>query len=102
MASTLDDRVLLNKRALRLQDRGGSVRIDCADGSRYEADHCIVTLPLTALRTLDLELDLDDPVAAAVSGSGYTRVTHGLMRPSEPFWDADGMSPVMWTDTVMG
>lgn len=102
MAAGLKGQMLLNKAATMLRDGGGAIEVLCRDGSRFSARVCIVTTTFAALRRLKLEVDLEPPVARAVAGMGCTPVTHVFLRPASPFWEEDGLSPSMWTDTEIG
>ena len=83
-----------------IEDLGGEARVRVGDGVEFRARHCICTLPLPALRSVDLDLPMTAVQRQAIEAVQYTRVTVALF-DAEPFWEEDGMAPFMWTDTPL-
>jgi monoamine oxidase len=98
MASSLKQKVALNKVVSAIDAKPQSVTIRCADGAVFSARACINTIPPTVLK--------DIPVAGAVPPAqreGWRRQRSDqsiqiCFEISEPFWEQDGLPASMWTD----
>ena len=98
MAAGLKTPVRTGKAVAAIEiDRSG-VDAVCADGSRYRGRYAIVTLPYAVLRTLRLPR-LPKAQSQAIGELPYGAITQVEMTIARPFWEADGLSPNMWTDT---
>lgn len=77
------------------------LRVNCADGSHYEADYGISTLPLPVLARLKFDPLLPSDQVAAFREIGYTPITRIYFRIKRPFWEQDGLPGTMWTDSPL-
>ena len=102
MHNSINPFVLTGKQVTRINTASSGIRLLTADSDSYTCQLCLVALPFSVLRRLDVQADLSRPKQQAIRRMGYTPVTHVLMKPRSPFWLADGLSPNMWTDTDLG
>ncbi|MYF49588.1 MAG: FAD-dependent oxidoreductase [Gammaproteobacteria bacterium] len=97
----------LNAAELRLQapvseidvaKRG--VRVATHSGESFQAAQCICTLPVGCLREVRIKAPLSTAQRQAIDAIEYTKASVALL-DAEPFWEDDGLSPNMWTDTPL-
>lgn len=94
--------VLFGKRAVAVTGDITGVTVFCADGSQHRAARVICALPLATLRRIRFEPGLTGAQAAAVATIPYQPLTNIFLTVQRPFWQEDGISPAMWTDSAMG
>lgn len=102
MARQLKNEVQLGREAVHIDDDGRGVSVACADGSRYRAKRVICSVPFSVLRHIRIAPGLTGKQVEAVSSLGYMVNTLVFFVPRRKFWEADGMSPAMWTDGIAG
>ena len=90
----------LGAQSTSLQVRVDDVRVETATGDVFRAAKCICTLPVPAIRSLRLDAPLAAVQREAINALEYTKVTTAMI-DAEPFWQEDGLSPNMWTDTPL-
>ena len=101
MAAELgSDELRLGAPSKSLQVGVDGVRVETATGEFFQAAQCICTLPLPALRNLRLDAPLANIQRETINSLEYTKVTQAMI-DAEPFWEEDGLSPNMWTDTPL-
>ncbi|MEE4186243.1 MAG: NAD(P)/FAD-dependent oxidoreductase, partial [Gammaproteobacteria bacterium] len=101
MAASLAAEVRLNTAVTGIENRPDGVTVSAGNGRRYAADFAICTLPLPVLRSVPLSTPLPATAAAAVREIPYGRATSVVLKVLDPYWEADGMPPNLWTDTVL-
>jgi monoamine oxidase len=101
MAAALKFPVQTRKVVKSIQSIDSSVEVKCADGSRFQADYAVVTLPFSVLRRIRITPPLQGMQAEAIAELPYTTVTRIQLAVSHPFWQDDGFPPQMWTDTLL-
>ncbi|MBC6471541.1 MAG: FAD-dependent oxidoreductase [Hormoscilla sp. GM102CHS1] len=101
MANALKSPVQRNKivEAIRSGERG--VEVYCTDGSQYQADYAVCTLPFSVLRQVQIDPPFSGEQAEAVRELPYTMVTQVHLKVRRPFWEEDGYPIRMWTDSVL-
>ena len=102
MHDSINPFVLTGKQVTSINTASSGIRLLTADSDSYTCRLCLVALPFSVLRRLDVQAPLSGPKQQAILHMGYTPVTHVFMKPRSPFWLADGLSPNMWTDTDLG
>ncbi|MDZ4372812.1 MAG: NAD(P)/FAD-dependent oxidoreductase [Phenylobacterium sp.] len=100
MAAGLKTPVRTGKAVVAIETDASGVEAVCADGTRYRARFAIVALPYAVLRTLRLP-SLPKAQTLAIRDLPYGAITQIEMTVDQPFWEADGLSPNMWTDTAV-
>jgi monoamine oxidase len=94
--------LLLGKRAVAIRSDNDGAVVRCGDGSEYRARRIICSLPLSTLRNIRFDPGLSAAQAAAVATIPYQPLTNIFLTVERPFWQEDGISPAMWTDSPMG
>ena len=94
--------VMTGKQVTSIDTAHAGVRLRTAASDSYTCRLCLIALPFSVLRGLDVQAPLSESKQQAIMHLGYTPVTHVYMRPRSPFWLADALSPNMWTDTDLG
>jgi monoamine oxidase len=90
-----------NKVVKSIQSSDTGVEVHCSDGSRWQADFAVVTLPFSVLRHVKITPPLGGAKAEAVQEFPYTAVTQIYLTISHSFWESDGYPPQIWTDSVL-
>lgn len=99
MAAFLGDgAVSLDEAATAVEADGAEVIVKTARGRNFKADHCIIALPFPAVRRLSIRPAPAGLLAEAISTMPYTQIIQLHLAPESPFWEQDGLPPVMWTD----
>ena len=78
------------------------VTVRTNDGKRFEARAVICALPFSTLRKIRLEPVLEGVQATAVTNLPHQMITQVALTVTRPFWEQDGVSPSMWTDSRIG
>ena len=76
------------------------VRVVTLSGESFQAAQCVCTLPVGCLRDVRIKAPLSTAQREAIDAIEYTKASVALM-DAEPFWEDDGLSPNMWTDTPL-
>ena len=99
MAGSLKNEVLLNKTVYGFVDDGAKVTVHCADGTRYEGDYVVCSMPIPLLRDVKFSPRLEGPMAEAVMEIDYGISIQVHYALKAPYWEKDGLPAGMWTDT---
>ncbi|MEM1261739.1 MAG: NAD(P)/FAD-dependent oxidoreductase [Pseudomonadota bacterium] len=102
MAKGLEDPVLTGRLVRAIDVRDDKVVVHDSSGQRFEAAHCIVTLPFSALRHVKLNRYAGPRQAKAIAELAYTPVFQVHLTPRFAYWEKDGLPPSMWTDSLPG
>ncbi len=102
MARALQQEVHLGKNVVGIRSNNGDAEVHCGDGSVYRGQRVIFSLPLPVMRYMKFDPALPPVMSKAISLVPYFPMTQVHLVAKEPFWEADGWSPDMWTDTVAG
>ena len=101
MAAALKFPVQKNKIVTSIGSTDTKVEVECTDGSRFQADYAVVTLPFSVLRKIRITPPLQGRQVQAVAELPYTTVTRIQLAVRRPFWEEDGFPAQMWTDTLL-
>jgi len=102
MATALKNEVHLGRKVTGIVSEDAGAQVYCEDGTVYRGKRVICSLPFSVLRTIRMEPGLKGIQARAVKTLGAQLLTQSHLVASEPFWEDDGISPGMYTDTVLG
>lgn len=102
MAAALKNEVHLNEQvtAIRATKNGGEVH--CADGTVYRADRIVCSVPFSVLKRIRIEPMLTGVQAKAVNTLESQVINQVHMVAKKPFWEDDGMTPNMFTNSLCG
>lgn len=98
MAAALNSSVKTNKVVEAIRCDRDNIQVYCSDGSSFQANYAVCTLPFSVLRQIDINPPLEGLQAEAVQELAYTAVTQIYLSVTDPFWQEDGYPPRMWTD----
>ncbi len=101
MAAALKFPVQTNKVVTSIESGDTCVEVECADGSRFQANYAVITLPFSVLRRIKITPPLQGRQAEAVAELPYTRVTRIQLAVRRPFWEEDELPVPMWSDTQL-
>lgn len=102
MAATLPGEVHLSKEVIGIRSEPGQAEVHCSDGSVYKAKRVICSMPIPTMRWLKFDPLLPALKAQAIATVPVQKITKIILVPKKPFWEDDGFSPAMWTDTDCG
>ena len=101
MAGSLQGRLLTGTPVASVRQTGSGAAAQLVDGRNLEADALLLTLPLPALRAVDLELPIPGPQREAITTVRYHKVTQLHLLAEGQFWQA-GQSASCWTNGPLG
>ncbi len=102
MAEALQLPVQLNKVVVAISNQADHAEVRCADGSIYQAPHILCSLPFGVLRHIKMDPPLQGLQAEAVNTLPAQAMTQVYLAHKSNFWEADGLSPSLYTDGVAG
>ena len=102
MANALKSEVHYGKQVVGIRTGKSDVAVHCHDGSVYRASRVVCSLPIPTMRWVKFDPLLPSAKAKAIRTVQVQKITKVIMVPERPFWEEDGLSPAMWTDTDAG
>jgi monoamine oxidase len=102
MAGALAGDVRLQKPVAGIAQDESGVTVECADGERLQADACLITAPVPALRNIRFSPGLPPRQAEAVATVEYHKIFKVFLRVLAPFWEEHQLTPNLWTDGPLG
>ncbi len=97
MAAAVTGDVLTGKWVTRIERSDDSVAVHTADGGRYKADFALVTVPLPALRNIELQPALPAAQQQAIEELDYAKTFLAFFTVQGQYWGDH--TPSLWTDT---
>ncbi len=102
MAATLKGEIRLDCNVASIKDDGKQVTVRCENGESFVAPLAVCSTPFSKVRDLNISPALQGVQREAVSTLPYMRNTLIFLVPKRPFWEADKLSPTMWTNGILG
>lgn len=102
MAAKLTRDIHFKKQVAGVRYDGSGAEAVCTDGTVYKAKRIICSTPLPVMRFIRFDPVLPSAHAAAVRMVPYFPMTQVHIVPKSKFWEEDGRSAAMWTDTAAG
>ena len=102
MAGSLNNEVHLRRSVIGIRTSGDGAEVHCADGTIYRAGHVVCSVPFAALKRVQIDPMLTGKQAKAVQTLESQVINQIHMVAREPFWEADGKNPNMFTDSLCG
>ncbi|MEJ2139312.1 MAG: FAD-dependent oxidoreductase [Gammaproteobacteria bacterium] len=102
MANALKNEVQLNTTVTGIRSNPDGVEVHCADGTVYRAGYAISSLPCSVLRRVKVDPIFTGAQDLAVRTLNSQIINQIHIVPKTPFWEKDGMSPNMFTDSLAG
>lgn len=102
MANGLKTEVRLNTRVTGIRSNSDGVEVHCEDGTIYRASRVISSMPLSTMRNVKIEPGLTGDQDIAVRTLEYQQLNQLHLVAKKPYWEEDGMTPNMFTDSLAG
>jgi monoamine oxidase len=102
MAKRIKGELLQGKRVVAIESSERGASVTCSDGSVYKAKAVVCSMPFSTLRHVALDPLPEATQFKAIQTLGYIPITQFHLVAKKPFWEADGLSPSMWTDGMLG
>lgn len=102
IASQLDDRITLGHRLIAIQQRGSGFRLTFqkpgGGTKQVDCDFCLLALPFTMLREVDIRVDLPDAKQQAIDQLGYGTNAKLILGFNKRFWRDRGLNGEWFSD----
>ncbi|MSR00202.1 MAG: FAD-dependent oxidoreductase [Gammaproteobacteria bacterium] len=102
MANNIKGDILQDKCVTAIDVRDESAKVTCNDGKTYRAKAVVCSMPFSTLRHVAINPLPEAMQLKAIKTLGYIPITQFHIVPKKPFWEADGLSPSMWTNGPLG
>jgi monoamine oxidase len=103
MAGLLRKDVHYGKEVMGMRTGADGAEVHCADGTVYNADRVVCSIPLPVLRRIKVEPYFTGVQRKAIWSVPRQLVTQVHLVPTAPFWEEDGYKPAMFlTDAPIG
>jgi len=102
MADRLKGDLRLGQNVVSIEDDGSRVNVHCSNGETFAAPLVVCSTPFSKVRDINISPSLQGIQRQAVKTLAYMRNTLIFLVPKRPFWEADGLSPSMWTNGSLG
>jgi monoamine oxidase len=102
LARKLKGDLLTGKRVVGVESESEQASAYCDDGTKYTARRVICALPLGAMRRMRFWTGLPVLQAQAIAAVPYQQLTNIFVTVDRPYWQEDGLSPGMWTNSPLG
>jgi monoamine oxidase len=102
MAAALGDAIELGRCVTAIETGPDAAVVRTEDGGRIQASRVVCTVPFSVLGRIAITPALTGAQAEAVRELGSQAITQVYMAPKRPFWEDDGHSPSLFTDSLAG
>jgi monoamine oxidase len=99
MAKALNKPVRTGKVVTAIHQQTSGITVHVADGSQYKADVVVSSIPLTALRQIDISPALPSKQQQAIDQFTYSKALIVHLTVSGEYWGKQ--TPSLWTDTTI-
>ena len=98
MAESLENGVELNKTVHTIEDDGTLVTVHCVDGTTYQANQVICSVPYPVLRHMKFTPRLPMLMESAIDEIDYGISIQVHFLIEKEYWKEDGLQASIWTD----
>lgn len=102
MAASLEASVELEQCVTAIESHDAGVQVHCSNGRRFTGRHLVCSLPFSVLRGISIDPPLEGLQADAVDKLPSQAITQVYLSVKQPFWEEDGYSASLFTDTLAG
>ncbi len=99
MAAHLAQPVRLNKFVHTISQDKSGVTVECEDGSSYQANFLLCSVPFSVLRRIKLN---NTPMPAAqrraINELDYSKIVSVWVDPKRKYWEEDGLPQFLWSN----
>lgn len=99
MAEALQKPVLYGKTVVAITERQGFVEVFCADGTSYEAQRIVCSMPLRVLRDVVFDPPIKGEHWRAINEVEYGLSLQVFFKYLRPWWPHADSPRAVWTDT---
>lgn len=101
LAANIKSDIHLCKPVSRISDKD-KVTIHCADGSRFVSGKCIVTVPFSVLREMEIDGAISPPKRHAIRQTNYTQISQVHFSVQPGIDKSDPIFSNIWSDSAFG
>lgn len=87
MGAAIGGPVMLGEPVVSIRSLDNRVEVECEDGTRLDAEFCLITVPFSVLRDISVEPGFSGLQKEAVEALPYTAITKLYFRPRHAFWE---------------
>ena len=102
IASSFSGDILLNKIVRGIRQNNRQVEVICNDGTSFVSKKVVCSIPLKPLKWIRFDPILPSNHSAALHLLPSMKINKVFFEAKNNFWEEDGYSPSMWTDTDLG
>jgi monoamine oxidase len=102
MAAALKTEVRLDQPVTGIRATRSGSEVHCAGGTIYRADRVVCSVPFSVLKRIRIEPMLTGAQAKAVNTLESQVINQVHFVAKKPFWEEDGMTPNMFTNSLCG
>lgn len=102
MAAALSREIEFEQVVTGIQQTANQLELTCANGRRYSADHVVIAVPPSALRNIAFNPALPADQLQAIHEVPSQAVTQVYLAAKTEFWENDGYSASLFTDSLPG
>ena len=101
VADALTGPIQTGKYITHITNKTDCAAVKCSDGTTYCAPQVISTMPFSTLRDVDCDIPFNQNQKQAINQLAYTTITQIHFTAQDAYWEEDGLSASMWTDTPL-
>lgn len=102
MAKALKKEIHFRRNVYGIRSSARGAEVWCEDGTRYDAEHVICTIPFSALRRVRIDPLVTGPQGMAINTLASQPINLIHLAVKQPFWEQDGLPPNMFGDNLAG
>ncbi len=102
MATSFSGDIFLNKVVRGIRQDNRKVEVICNDGTSFTSKKVVCSIPLNPLKWIKFDPILPRDLSAAIHLLPSMKINKVFFAVKNNFWEEDGYSPSMWTDTDLG
>ncbi|MEP3208129.1 MAG: NAD(P)/FAD-dependent oxidoreductase [Maribacter sp.] len=102
MGAAFKQDIMLRSPVKSIASEADATTITLDNGSTLRAPYCLVTLPASALRRIQISPSAQGMQQKGFQNLDYTPVVQLHYVPKKKYWEEDGLPPSMWCDNLAG
>lgn len=102
MAAAFKQDIMLSSPVKSIASEADATTITLDNGNTLRARFCLVTLPASALRRIQISPSPQGMQQKGFQNLDYTPVVQLHYIPKKKYWEEDGLPPSMWCDNLAG
>lgn len=102
MGAAVNQDIMLNSPVKSIASEADATTITLDNGNSLRASYCLVTLPASALRHIQMSPSPKGMQQKGIQNLDYTPVVQLHFIPRKKYWEEDGLPQSMWCDNLAG